>query len=142
VPNTKATTEPLVLVIDDDEGIRDTVVELLVDEGFAAIGACNGAEALSFLAESESRPSLILLDLMMPVLDGWAFCRIRQRVAKLKEIPVVAMSAGPMSGAREPLGVDAILPKPFDPDMLTRVATRMSARKSSAGRRVEPQRTD
>ena len=96
-------TRPLVLVIDDDEGIRHWIVALLEEEGFAAIGACNGMEALNFLAESKRTPSLILLDLMMPVLDGWTFCKLRQGVAMLMEIPVVAISAAPMNGTHAPL---------------------------------------
>jgi CheY-like chemotaxis protein len=90
---------PLVLVIDDDEGIREGIVDLLEEEGFAAVGASNGLEALNFLAESKRPPSLILLDLMMPVLDGWTFCKVRQGIAMLMEIPVVAISAAPMNAA-------------------------------------------
>ena len=124
------TTRPLVLVIDDDDGIREGIVDLLEEEGFAAVGACNGLEALNFLAETKRVPSLILLDLMMPVLDGWTFCKVRQGVAMLMQIPVVAISAAPMHGAHEPLRVDATLPKPFDPDSLAWIATRMAGRKA------------
>ena len=102
-------TRPLVLVIDDDEGIREGIVDLLEEEGFAAVGAANGLEALNFLSETKQVPSLILLDLMMPVLDGWTFCKVRQGVAMLMEIPVVAISAAPMNGPHEPLRVDATL---------------------------------
>jgi len=87
-------TRPLVLVIDDDDGIREGIVDLLEEEGFAAVGACNGLEALNFLADSKRVPSLILLDLMMPVLDGWTFCKVRQGVSMLMEIPVVAEDGG------------------------------------------------
>ena len=123
------------LVIDDDDGIREAIVELLADEGFEAVGASNGLEALNFLADSQRKPSLILLDLMMPMLDGWTFCKVRQGVSMLMEIPVVAISAAPMNGPQEPLRVDATLPKPFDPDALTWIATRMVGRKSFYGSR-------
>jgi CheY-like chemotaxis protein len=126
----ETTERPLVLVIDDDEAIREGIVDLLEEEGFAAIGAANGMEALNFLAESKRVPSLILLDLMMPVVDGWTFCKLRQGVAMLMEIPVVAISAAPMNGAHEPVRVDATLPKPFDPEALAWLATRMAGRKS------------
>ena len=129
------TTRPLVLVIDDNDGIREGIVDLLEEEGFAAVGACNGMEALNFLAESKRVPSLILLDLMMPVVDGWTFCKLRQGVMSLMEIPVVAISAAPMNGAQEPLRVDATLPKPFDPDALAWLATRMAGRKPFYGPR-------
>ena len=69
---------------------------------------------------------------MMPVLDGWTFCKVRQGVAMLMEIPVVAISAAPMNGSHQPLRVDATLPKPFDPDALAWLATRMAGHKASA----------
>jgi CheY-like chemotaxis protein len=75
-------------------------------------------------------PSLILLDLMMPVLDGWTFCKVRQGVSMLMSIPVVAISAAPMMGPQAPLRVDATLAKPFDPDALAWLATRMTGRKN------------
>jgi len=123
-------TRPLVLVIDDDDAIREGIVDLLEEEGFAAVGASNGMDALNFLAESARVPSLILLDLMMPVLDGWTFCKVRQGVEMLMQIPVVAISAAPMNGTHEPLRVDATLPKPFDPDALAWLAARMAGRKA------------
>ena len=126
----KTTKRALVLVIDDDEGIREATIDLLEEEGFAAAGASNGLEALNFLAESKRPPSLILLDLMMPVIDGWTFCKLRQGIAMLMDIPVVAISAGPMSGPQEPLRVDAMLAKPFDPEALTTLAARMAGPKS------------
>ena len=84
----------------------------------------------NFLAESARKPALILLDLMMPILDGWTFCKVRQGVAMLMDIPVVAISAAPMNGKHEPLRVEATLAKPFDPDALAWLATRMAKRKS------------
>ena len=133
VEEEKVTERPLVLVIDDDEGIREGIVDLLEEEGFTVVGAANGLEALNFLSESKRIPALILLDLMMPVIDGWTFCKVRQGIAMLMEVPVVAISAAPMNGPHEPLRVDATLPKPFDPDALTWLATRMVGRKSFYG---------
>jgi CheY-like chemotaxis protein len=124
-----------VLVVDDDDAIREGIVDLLEEEGFTAVGASNGLEAMNFLAESKRVPSLILLDLMMPMIDGWTFCKVRQGVSMLAEIPVVAISAAPMNGTHEPLRVDATLPKPFDPDALAWLATRMAGRKPFFGRR-------
>jgi CheY-like chemotaxis protein len=121
-------TRPLVLVIDDDDAIREGIVDLLEEEGFTAVGASNGMDALNFLADSKRVPSLILLDLMMPVLDGWTFCKVRQGVEMLMQIPVVAISAAPMNGTHEPLRVDATLPKPFDPDALAWLAAHMAGR--------------
>jgi CheY-like chemotaxis protein len=135
VDATNTTSQPLVLVVDDDDGIREAIVDLLSDEGFEVVGASNGVEALNFLADCPRKPSLILLDLMMPMLDGWTFCKVRQGVSMLMEIPVIAISAAPMNGPQGPLRVDATLPKPFDPDALTWLATRMTGRKSFFGPR-------
>src|SRR6185503_9083161 len=115
----------LVLVIDDDEGIREGIVDLLEEAGFAAVGACNGLEALNFLADSKRVPALILLDLMMPILDGWTFCKVRQGIVALMEIPVIVISAASMTGTHEPLRVDGRIEKPFDADELVRSVTLM-----------------
>ena len=124
---TEESQRPLILVIDDDAGIREAIVDLLDEEGFATASASNGLEALNFIAESKQKPALIFLDLMMPTLDGWTFCKIRQATQMLMDIPVVAISAASMTGAHEPLRVEATLAKPFDPEALTWLATRMLA---------------
>jgi len=123
---------PLILVIDDDAGIREAIVDLLDEEGFATASASNGLEALNFIAESPQKPALIFLDLMMPTLDGWTFCKIRQATQMLMDIPVIAISAASMTGAHEPLRVEAMLSKPFDPDALTWLAMRMLRRKENS----------
>ena len=123
---------PLILVIDDDAGIREAIVDLLDEEGFATASASNGLEALNFIAESPQKPALIFLDLMMPTLDGWTFCKIRQATQMLMNIPVIAISAASMTGSHEPLRVEATLSKPFDPDALTWLAANMLARKQTS----------
>ena len=123
---------PLILVIDDDAGIREAIVDLLDEEGFATASASNGLEALNYIAEAPQKPALIFLDLMMPTLDGWTFCKIRQATQMLMDIPVIAISAASMTGAHEPLRVEATLSKPFDPDALTWLATRMLARREKS----------
>jgi two-component system response regulator ResD len=126
---------PVVLVVDDDGEIRHAVVDFLEDEGFEAIGASNGEQALEILSDLEHPPALILLDLMMPGMDGWTFCRLRQGIQMLKETPVIAMSAAHVLELREPLRVDALLPKPFEPKQLAWLAARMAGRKSFYGKR-------
>ena len=126
------TQRPLILVIDDDAGIREAIVDLLDEEGFATASASNGLEALNFIAESPQKPALIFLDLMMPTLDGWTFCKIRQATQMLMNIPVIAISAASMTGSHEPLRVEATLSKPFDPDALTWLAANMLARKQTS----------
>ena len=85
---------------------------------------------MNYIAEAPQKHALIFLDLMMPMLDGWTFCKVRQGLSMVMEIPVIALSAAPMNGPQAPLRVDATLAKPFDPDELTWLATRMAARNS------------
>jgi len=82
-----------IVVIEDDEDLRETLRELLEMEGFQVSTACNGLEGLR-LIERSSRPCLILLDLMMPVMDGWEFLdTLRQNAAQLAQAPVAVVSA-------------------------------------------------
>jgi CheY-like chemotaxis protein len=126
--DTTAAPRPLAMVIDDDDGLREAMVEILEGEGFVVREARNGLEALNLLATSPQKPALICLDMVMPVLDGWTFCRVRERTSTLQEIPVVAISGSPMSGAQTPVRVDAILQKPFAAARLAWLATRMIGR--------------
>jgi CheY-like chemotaxis protein len=84
--------EHLVLVVDDDRDIRDSLIETLEDHGYQASGASNGAEALALLRTSP-RPCLILLDLMMPVMDGRGFREEQLKNPAWADIPVVVISA-------------------------------------------------
>jgi len=85
--------EHLILVVDDDRDIRDTLIETLEDHGYRAAGAANGAEALAVLRTVAPRPCLILLDLMMPVMDGQGFREEQLKNPTWAEIPVVVISA-------------------------------------------------
>jgi CheY-like chemotaxis protein len=85
--------EHLILVVDDDRDIRDSLIETLEDHGYRAAGASNGVEALSVLRSSAERPCLILLDLMMPVMDGQEFREEQLKNPVWAEIPVVVISA-------------------------------------------------
>ena len=102
-----------VLVVDDQEVIRETLQTALDDEGFTVECAANGREALDIL--ERWKPCVILLDLMMPVMDGWAF-RAEQRRSG-NTVPVVLLSAaGELDTHKEALGAAAIVAKPFDLD--------------------------
>lgn len=100
-----------VLVVDDDESIVEVLRELLESEGYAVTTAANGAEALA--AIEHRAPSLVLLDMRMPVMDGWSFARtLRERRL---DVPVVVMTAA--ENARrwaDEIGADGYLAKPFD----------------------------
>ena len=82
-----------ILVVEDDELIRESLVEVLGDSGYEAIGAADGREALECLAKLPEPPCLIVLDLMMPVMDGREFRRIQREDPRHKDVPVVVISA-------------------------------------------------
>jgi CheY-like chemotaxis protein len=102
-----------VLLIDDDVAIRDALTELLVDEGFAVHSAVNGREALDWLHQVADPPDAILLDLMMPVMDGRTLLRVRKAEPLLLRIPLLVFSADRTDGdlATDP-DIDGILAKP------------------------------
>jgi len=104
-----------VLVIDDEPQVRATVSEALELEGYDVTQATNGMEALAMLASRE--PEVIILDLWMPVMDGWAFRRAQ--LASHPHIPVVVLSALDLSSDRlQELRANALIGKPFDLDVL------------------------
>ncbi len=102
-------------MVEDDAEIRASVCELLANEGYHAVGAENGAVALEQLALMLPLPSLILLDLMMPVKDGFQFRAEQRRDGRLAHIPVVVMSADPNLRSRHDiLDARSYIRKPFD----------------------------
>lgn len=111
-----------VLVVDDDLDIRSVVCELLTDEGYQVKTAVNGRDALATL--SSWQPDVILLDLMMPIMDGWTFLTNQQSNRQLRRIPVIVMSAShTLAPGDEPLPVADVVAKPFEIDtVLTKVA--------------------
>src|SRR5215470_1205194 len=104
-----------ILVVEDDDDIRDSLKELLEEEGYRVDTAANGQQALVKLQEQEL-PQLILLDLMMPVMDGWQFQKELRAVPSLARLPVIVISASKFS--REPLNAAAFIPKPLDAGVL------------------------
>jgi CheY-like chemotaxis protein len=84
--------KPDVLLVDDDPDLRVTICLVLEEEGYAVEAVANGQEALDRLSGG-LRPGMILLDLMMPEMDGWEFLRARRRTPALAEIPVTIYSA-------------------------------------------------
>jgi CheY-like chemotaxis protein len=112
-----------ILVIEDDESIRDAFEELLSGEGYFVTVAGNGSLGLAALAEV--KPSLVLLDLMMPVMDGRAFLQALEKNPdpELAATPVVLITA---AGDKSTLGckVSEVLSKPIDIDKLLAAAAR------------------
>ncbi len=114
--SSKKASERTLLVVEDDLDIREVLDGLLSLEGFQVHGCSNGREALEWLRIS-TRPDLILLDLMMPVMDGWQFRVIQKDDPRLSTIPVLALSADATAKAAA-IDADAYLKKPVDYDTL------------------------
>jgi two-component system nitrogen regulation response regulator NtrX len=119
-----------VLLVDDDEALRTTVAEVLVDEGYEVLQACTGAEALELTRQSF--PGLILLDTHMPIMNGAEFIRA-YKLSQLELAPIVVCSAGlNESGWAGEAGADGFLAKPFSLEQLLDVAGRF-VRANEAG---------
>lgn len=111
-----------VLVVDDDPEVRETMIEVLEERGYEAVGASDGVEALAQLRDPEDRWCVVLLDLMMPNMDGHAFRREQLLDPILSSIPVVIVSArADVSAAAEELQVSAHVTKPVTLAELVRV---------------------
>jgi CheY-like chemotaxis protein len=103
-----------ILVVEDDTATREALALVLSGQGFSVLTAANGQEALGHL-HGKPRPDLILLDLMMPVMDGWQFRREQIRDPALATIPVVVLSAdGNVQQKAASLHAAGYLQKPVD----------------------------
>ena len=113
-----------ILVVEDVDFNRDLIVQLLEDE-YQVIEAVNGKEGVE-IAERE-RPELILMDLSLPIMDGWEATRRLKANADLRSIPVIALTAHAMKGDEEKAlaaGCDGYLAKPIDEDeLMARIAS-------------------
>jgi DNA-binding response OmpR family regulator len=106
-----------ILIVEDDEAIRQALKELLETEDFEVLTAENGEDALLILERTKNLPSLIVADLMMPVLDGFKFCSILNESHNLKKIPIIIMSAdGHVKQKQDATQAVAYLKKPVDID--------------------------
>ncbi len=105
-----------VLVVEDERSIRSVITEALIEEGWDVRSASNGREALEVVLAW--RPDAILCDLMMPVMDGWAFREALRGLSDgLNDVPLIVLSGTREVRAHaEALGVAGALPKPFDLD--------------------------
>jgi signal transduction histidine kinase len=131
-----------VLVVDDDDALRREIAAVLRDEGYAVTCACDGGEALDLL-QARNTPDLVLLDVLMPIVNGWEF-RVAQKklLPPLASIPVLAMSA---SDTPQAAAIDAqsFLSKPFSlKELLDRVGEMVARIERERGRAAMLAQTD
>lgn len=117
--------DQFICVIDDDVDIREVLEEVLTYEGYPVLAASDGAEALERLHEREGSCCLILLDLMMPRMNGWEFRREQAEDPALQLIPVVLLTgAGGAAKTAADMHVAGALEKPVELKTLLGVASR------------------
>jgi CheY-like chemotaxis protein len=117
--------ERSILLVEDNIALRETLAQVLRDERFHVVTAGNGIEALRHLRNGHSF-GVVLLDLVMPEMDGWEFRRVQREDARIAAIPVIAMSAsGPGAIKHRPIDADEFLPKPVDLDHLIETIRRV-----------------
>src|SRR3984893_2598033 len=110
-----------ILVVDDDRGAMEALSDILEYEGYRVQRAQNGLQALEYLQKMRPGPNLIILDLLMPVMDGWEF-RMRQKDdPELAKVPVLVVTA---IAAIAGIDAVAVLHKPIDVDALLRTVAR------------------
>ncbi len=110
-------SDPVVLVVEDDESIRNVIRDVLEDRGYRVIGARNGADALDQL--DQTRPDVMVLDLLMPVMHGWDFMESYAEKTDGALIPIVVVSVNPvLPRSFDRFGVHSVVRKPFDVDVL------------------------
>ncbi len=109
----------VVLVVEDDQSIRNVITDVLEERGFRVIGAADGSEALRRLEQSDKRPDVVVLDLLMPVMHGWDFMETYSERTGGECIPIVVVSVNPaLPRSFTRFGVRSVIAKPFDVDDL------------------------
>jgi two-component system, chemotaxis family, chemotaxis protein CheY len=103
----------LVLVVEDEKSIREVIADVLIEHGYRVLAAANGAEALQQL--DSVRPDVMVLDLLMPVMHGWAFMESYVEKTGGQPVPIVVVSVNPaLPRSYDRLGVQRVVAKPFD----------------------------
>jgi CheY-like chemotaxis protein len=109
------------LVVDDDDDIREALASVIRQEGYAVDEAPDGRVALEYLRSSPNKPCVVLLDLMMPVMNGWDLVDEIANDQALRSIPVVLLTADTRGASSDPRTSGLpVVPKPLDLDMLMR----------------------
>jgi CheY-like chemotaxis protein len=104
--------DPVILVVDDDRDLRESLCEVLCEEGYRATGVADGQEALEFLRAAAELPRLVFLDLMMPRMNGWQFRDAQKRDPRLAAIPVAVITAMGSEATIRSIDADQVIRKP------------------------------
>ena len=120
-PARRHAAHPRVLLVEDDPATRDALRDILVQEGIEVWAARDGTHALALLRAHAARPSVIVLDLVLPGMSGWELCERLRAIPGLARVPVLAMS-----GRRDvSIAADRLFEKPFDPSELVEEVRRL-----------------
>jgi CheY-like chemotaxis protein len=119
-----------ILVVEDDLELRQIVCDVLDGAGYGTVTASNGRDALDLLITGGLTPALILLDLRMPIMDGWEFARVARCYTRLARVPIVVVST-PSPGMRWHPDVSGVLPKPFTSESLLAEVSRHAPRQAT-----------
>ena len=115
---------PSVLIVDDDEDVRQAFVDALTFEGFAVVAARNGQEAVDWLRHHAALSCVVLLDLTMPVMDGRTFLSLRMEDQILSRFPIIVLTADLEFRAVQTFNVSRCLPKTVPwPELLNAITT-------------------
>jgi DNA-binding response OmpR family regulator len=120
-----ALSSSTILLVDDDDELRDIAGDVLEECGYDVVPAGNGKQAIDYLRAASERPCLIILDLMMPIVNGWECLRFIKSEARFSSIPVILVTA---INRDRPLGADVILKKPYPIAHLLAAVEALSAR--------------
>jgi CheY-like chemotaxis protein len=120
-----------VLLVDDDEFLREAFSELIGARGYTVATFANGRDALDYVVTKTSEVGLVFLDLHMPVFDGWSFLAQR-KAAALDHVPVVVLSAVPDARASVEQQVDAVFEKPIKADVMLELVQKYCGRPAAA----------
>ena len=120
------------LLVDDEPGLREAVKDYLETSNFNVQVASNASDAWDWM--QQNTPDLVISDIMMPQVDGYQFLKQLRDDTRFKTLPVIFLTAKGMTGDRiqgYQAGVDAYLPKPFDPDELVAIVENLLARRAA-----------